>query len=40
MFENDNFEEAFQFAKKSLEIYPNHFESKELVEKINKEYNN
>lgn len=40
MFENDNFEEAFQFAKKSLEIYPNHFESKELVERINKEYNN
>ena len=38
-YEDDDYEEAFQFAKKSLEIYPHHFESKELIEKINKEYN-
>ena len=38
-YEDDDYEEAFQFAKKSLEIYPQHFESKELVERINKEYN-
>lgn len=30
-------EEAFKFAKKSVEIFPSHFESKELINKITNE---
>ena len=33
-FKQGDYEEAFKFAKKALEIYPTHFESKEIVEKI------
>lgn len=36
-FRQKDFEEAFKYAKKSSEIFPKHFESKELIEKISKE---
>lgn len=36
-YKEGNKEEAYKFAKKSLEIFPAHFESKDLINKIEKE---
>ena len=38
-YKQGDYEESYKFAKKALEIYPQHFESKEIVEKIQKQLN-
>lgn len=38
-FKQGELEESVKFAKKAIEIFPQHFESKELVAKIQKELN-
>jgi len=38
-FKQGELEESIKFAKKAIEIFPQHFESKELVSKIQKELN-
>ncbi len=38
-YKQGELEESVKFGKKALEIYPQHFESKELVNKIQKELN-
>lgn len=37
-FKQEDYEESFRFATRSSEIYPNHFDTKELLIKIQNEY--